>query len=217
MRHSFRRGEILKFYDTIPRHTYFVSKTSLRFEDNTRALIFADSATTRTSKTVERFAIQRERWNALYGRKGPTAAIFICSAPRFAPTARRRAPTIALLIEGIEPIYWEFVYRMRLTEDDMSLFKTACICLAALCASAASAGAAVRFHHHHHQHLIGAPNPNFDPYSTLTGESPAATYNGGIYQGEGISRSTGGVNSMSNDFGTSGVLGHTNGQPSLPH
>jgi hypothetical protein len=106
---------------------------------------------------------------------------------------------------------------MRSTEDDMSLFKTACLFLAALGAAAAieSAGAAARFHHHHH--VIGAPNPNYNPYPSLTGESPGVTYSGGIYQGEGLSRSTGGVNSMSNDFGTSGVLGHTNGQPSLPH
>jgi hypothetical protein len=99
----------------------------------------------------------------------------------------------------------------------MSLFKTACISLAALCVavSAEPGGAAVRVHHHHH--VFGAPNPNYNPYPSLTGESPGAAYNGEIYQGEGLSRSSGGVNSIGNDFGTSGVLGHTNGQPSLPH
>jgi hypothetical protein len=105
-------------------------------------------------------------------------------------------------------------------EDGMSLLKASSIFVALLCVAGAtgSAGAVVRVHHYHHPHLSGArPNPNFEPYSPMTGEAPGGYYGGGLDQGEGFSRSSGGVNSMSNDFGTSGVLGHTNGQPSLPH
>src|SRR5579863_943033 len=107
-----------------------------------------------------------------------------------------------------------------MTENGMPLFRVRCI-LALLCAigAAGPADAVVRAHHHHQPHLIGArPNPNYEPYPPLTTEAPGALdSSGGGYQGEGFSRSTGGVNSMSNDFGTSGVLGHTNGMPSLPH
>jgi hypothetical protein len=104
-------------------------------------------------------------------------------------------------------------------EDEMSGSKANLIYAVALCliaALAAPAEAMVSVRHHHHHYTRG--NPNFDPYAPLIMETPGASYNGGgVYTGEGFSRSSGGVNSMSNDFGTSGVLGHTNGQPSLPH
>jgi uncharacterized membrane protein len=103
----------------------------------------------------------------------------------------------------------------------MSLLKAGSILVIALCTAAASTGsgqAFVRGHHRHHTHFTGArPNPYFQPYSPMTEDAPGASYGGSVYQGEGFSRSTGGVNSMGNDFGTSGVLGHTNGMPSLPH
>lgn len=74
-----------------------------------------------------------------------------------------------------------------------------------------------RHHHHRHHHARwvgpGLVGPGWDIYG------PSAGYGGGYYHdhgpfgGELYSRNSGGVNSMANDFGTSGVLGHANGMP----
>lgn len=71
--------------------------------------------------------------------------------------------------------------------------------------------------HHHHAHLVGPGivGPNWDLYGPNVG-GPAPVYNGsyGAFGGgELYDRGSGGINAMSNDFGTSGVLGHTNGMP----
>jgi len=48
----------------------------------------------------------------------------------------------------------------------------------------------------------------------IANPGPEPTYGGGwVGTGQTFTRDSGGANSMSNDFGTSGVLGHTNGMP----
>ena len=73
--------------------------------------------------------------------------------------------------------------------------------------------------HHHHAHIVGPGivGPNWDLYGPDVG-APAPVYNGSYAPlgGALYGRDSGGVNSMSNDFGTSGVLGHTNGMPATP-
>jgi hypothetical protein len=100
-------------------------------------------------------------------------------------------------------------------EDDMSLMKAGGALLLALVLplQAMAAPGAVHFRHHHHHHRLIGPgvgvSPETDIYGPAGGYAP--TYGG--YGGELYSPSSGGVNAMSNDFGTSGVLGHTNGMP----
>ena len=77
---------------------------------------------------------------------------------------------------------------------------------------------------HHHTRVIeqgivgpGIAGPNWDLYgSPDVGVSSTYGYYGGA-EGGLYGRESGGVNSISNDFGTSGVLGHTNGMPATSH
>jgi hypothetical protein len=82
--------------------------------------------------------------------------------------------------------------------------------LAFLLSVAVSADAQVRTWHHLHRQLIGpsvgvvvAPAP------------PPVEF--GPSGGNDFTVDNGHFNSMSNDFGTSGVLGHTNGTPAIFH
>lgn len=98
--------------------------------------------------------------------------------------------------------------------------------LAALLLPTASFAAprAGHIRHHGHAHIVGPGivgpgivGPNWDLYGSDVGAS-APVYNGSYAPlgGAPYGRDSGGVNSMSNDFGTSGVLGHTNGMPATP-
>lgn len=79
--------------------------------------------------------------------------------------------------------------------------------------------------HHSHAHIVGSgiSGQNWDLYgSDLSGLAPLYSGATSGVLGSGVlgsgalySRESGGVNSMSNDFGTSGVLGHTNGMPAI--
>jgi len=96
----------------------------------------------------------------------------------------------------------------------MSWLKPSAVVLAAFIVSTAAIAAQgagpVRHRHPHGRHLSIAPD--YDLY----GPAPPSGYepNSGYYPGGQIyTRNSGGVNSLSNDFGTSGVLGHTNGMP----
>lgn len=93
--------------------------------------------------------------------------------------------------------------------------------LAALLPSTASFAAprVAHIRHHSHAHIVGPGivGPNWDLYGS-DGSALAPVYSGGSYAPLGgalYGRESGGVNSMSNDFGTSGVLGHTNGMPAI--
>jgi hypothetical protein len=91
-------------------------------------------------------------------------------------------------------------------------------------AAVAAQNAAHGWHRHHHARVIGSGivgpgivGPNWDLYgSPDVGVGSAYGYYGGA-EGALYGRDSGGVNSMSNDFGTSGVLGHTNGMPVTGH
>ena len=80
--------------------------------------------------------------------------------------------------------------------------------LPAAAVAAPSAVHARHHHRHHHDRLLGVA-PGLDLYG------PSAGYDRGYgsFGGQLYTRNSGGVNSMANDFGTSGVLGHTNGMP----
>lgn len=83
--------------------------------------------------------------------------------------------------------------------------------------AAFDAEAAMRGHHRRPGRLLG-PGVGIVPYDNGLidngGLGYGATYGtGGIATGEIFTRNSGGVNSMNNNFGTSGVLGHTNGMP----
>ena len=69
-------------------------------------------------------------------------------------------------------------------------------------------------HRHHHGRLVGVA-PGWNLYGPSAGyEGYDGGYSGyGSFGGQLYTRNSGGVNSMANDFGTSGVLGHTNGMP----
>ena len=73
--------------------------------------------------------------------------------------------------------------------------------------------------HHHHPRLVGpriGVGPTWDLYGDgFVAPGPPYTYDGPIGALHGPD--SGGVNSVSNDFGTSGVLGHTNGMPVTGH
>lgn len=100
----------------------------------------------------------------------------------------------------------------------MSLMKLSGALLVAFLLPTAAIAAQSAVHssrHHHHARVIGPGivGPSWDLYgSPNVGGGPVYDYFGGT-QGELYGRESGGVNSMSNDFGTSGVLGHTNGMP----
>jgi hypothetical protein len=86
------------------------------------------------------------------------------------------------------------------------------VAAALLILSANLSEATVRVRHHHHSHS-GFGNglaPGVAPNAPI----PDQPEYGGAYGGGGIySHESGGINSQSNDFGTSGALGHTNGMP----
>jgi hypothetical protein len=97
----------------------------------------------------------------------------------------------------------------------MSRLTLSAALLAALLAPPASFAAPRGAHirHHHHAHILGSGivGPNWDLYGPEVG---GPVYDGSyVPLGRLYGRESGGVNSMSNDFGTSGVLGHTNGMP----
>jgi len=78
----------------------------------------------------------------------------------------------------------------------------------------------IRHHRHYHARLVGpgiGVGPTWDLYGDNFGPPPVyeGPYAGPV--GELYGRESGGVNSMSNDFGTSGVLGHANGMPVTGH
>lgn len=105
----------------------------------------------------------------------------------------------------------------------MSRLTLSAVLLAALLSPTASLAAprAAHLHHHSHAHIVGSgiSGQNWDLYgSDLSGLAPlySGTASGVLGSGGLYSRESGGVNSMSNDFGTSGVLGHTNGMPAIP-
>jgi hypothetical protein len=103
-------------------------------------------------------------------------------------------------------------------ESDMSPLKTSCSVIAAISilAMSFSAEAAVQIKHRHVSR--GVVGPAIEPYPPISSGDYGASYGAGaVGGGVGFSRDSGGVNSMSNDFGTSGVLGHTNGQPVWNH
>ncbi len=104
----------------------------------------------------------------------------------------------------------------------MSSLKFSGALVAALLFSTAAFAAPPVFHvpHHHHARLVGPGivGPNWDLYGSSA--APAPVYEGsygGFGGGELYGRESGGMNSMGNDFGTSGVLGHTNGMPVTGH
>ena len=103
----------------------------------------------------------------------------------------------------------------------MSWLKASCALLVALAISAGAAAAPVvtpTGHHWRHAHRVGpllGVGPGYDLYGPPGVYSPSYGYGGG--EGPVITRGSGGVNSMSNDFGTSGVLGHSNGMPITGH
>jgi hypothetical protein len=72
--------------------------------------------------------------------------------------------------------------------------------------------ATVRVRHYHHSHsgLSGGLVPGVAPNAPIPDQPE---YGGGYSGGAGFSHESGGINSQGNDFGTSGVLGHTNGMP----
>jgi hypothetical protein len=89
----------------------------------------------------------------------------------------------------------------------------ALVALAFLSSSPSEGMSGVR--HHHHGWRAAGFNGGLAPGVAPNGpiiDQPGygATYSPGA---GGISRESGGINSRSNDFGTSGVLGHTNGMP----
>ena len=105
----------------------------------------------------------------------------------------------------------------------MSRLRTSVALLLALGlpAAALAAPSAVHAWHHHHRHhhgrLVGVV-PGWDLYGPSAGYEGYEGYEGGYsgygsFGGQLYTRNSGGVNSMANDFGTSGVLGHTNGMP----
>jgi hypothetical protein len=105
-------------------------------------------------------------------------------------------------------------------EAVMSRLTLSAALLAALLLPTASFAAprVAHIRQHGHAHVVGPGivGPNWDLYGPdLSGLAPI--YSGGSYAPLGggalYGRESGGVNSMSNDFGTSGVLGHTNGMP----
>jgi hypothetical protein len=104
-------------------------------------------------------------------------------------------------------------------EAVMSRLMLSAALLTALLSPTASLAAprAAHIHHHPHAHIVGPGivGPNWDLYGS-DGAGSAPVY-GGSYGAPGAfyGRESGGVNSMSNDFGTSGVLGHTNGMPAI--
>ncbi|GEM_PF-7013112 len=97
----------------------------------------------------------------------------------------------------------------------MSWLKLSGAVLAALFISTAAVAAQgaghFRHSHPHGRHL--SVGPEYDLYGPAP---PPAAYepSSGYYPGGQLyTRDSGGVNSLSNNFGTSGVLGHTNGMP----
>lgn len=100
----------------------------------------------------------------------------------------------------------------------MSRLRASVALLLALWLPAAALAAPIHARHHHHRHhhgrLVGV-GPGWDLYGPSAGyEGYDGGYSGyGSFGGQIYTRNSGGVNSMANDFGTSGVLGHTNGMP----
>ena len=100
----------------------------------------------------------------------------------------------------------------------MSWMKTISLALIAslLPYAALAAPSAAHIHRHHHHPVFVNPGPVWDLYAPNW--LPSYDYYGGpAVGGELYSPDSGGVNSMSNDFGTSGSLGHTNGMPAIGH
>jgi hypothetical protein len=84
-------------------------------------------------------------------------------------------------------------------------------------ATAVAAQAPVRPSHPHHRPIF-APQAGVDDLGPSDAGGYGAAYGPGwVGQGPLITRQSGGVNSLGNDLGTSGALGHVNGMPVTGH
>jgi hypothetical protein len=82
--------------------------------------------------------------------------------------------------------------------------------LVVLSANLCQATVRVRHHYHSHSGFSAGLAPGVAPNAPIPDQ---LEYGGSYGGGAGFSHESGGINSQGNDFGTSGVLGHTNGMP----